>query len=62
MNISRAEPEFRPVTIELETQNDLDRFLAILDQVAENRINHPPPVQRAAIDIRRAILDRINAD
>jgi len=41
MQVSRAPEEFRPVTITLETQDELDQLMAILFAVAANTINYP---------------------
>ena len=48
MKIYQDDPAFRPVTIELETQDDFDKLFALVSDVAENRINHAPPVIEAA--------------
>lgn len=52
MEVTRDPPQFRPVTIRLETQDELDQLLAIIDTVADNRINHTPPTIRAAMTMR----------
>ena len=46
MYISQAAPEYRPVNILLEDQDDLDQMMEIVASVAENRINHTPPDDR----------------
>jgi hypothetical protein len=48
MDISREDAKFRPVTITLETQNEYDQLMAIIYHVAENKINHTPPLITAA--------------
>lgn len=55
MKVTQSSPSFRPVIIELETEDDVDKLMAILSAVAENRINHSPAIIRAAIDIRSSI-------
>jgi hypothetical protein len=40
MIVTQAEPEFRPVTIVLETQDEYDKLVAVLGNVARNLINH----------------------
>lgn len=62
INIFEAPAEFRPVSIVLETQDELDAFLAIVGNVAENRINHTAPIIRAAVDMRASVLRAINQD
>lgn len=62
MQLSRDEPEFRPVTIRIENQCELDQLYAIIDTVAQNKINHVPQVIRAAVDFRNAIQRIINED
>ena len=60
MKVIQSPPSFRPVTIELETEDDFDKLMAILSAVAENRINHPPAIIRAAIDIRCGIQESLD--
>lgn len=48
MDITRDDPTFRPVTIRIETQDELDQFLAVISAVANNQINHLPQVSKAA--------------
>ena len=62
MKITRDEPTFRPVTIRIESQDELDKLLTIIDNVACNRINHAPPVLRAAIDLGDRLFTIINED
>lgn len=62
MKIFRDDPKFRPLTIRLETQDDLDKFHAIIDAVAQNRITHAPPLIRAAVDFRTTLHTIINED
>ena len=62
LTITRDDPLFRPVTIRIESQDDLDKLLAIIRAVAENRINHTPQIIRAAMDFRRDLLNTINED
>lgn len=49
LTITRDNPAFRPVTIRIESQDDLDKLYAIIDTVACDRINHTPQLIRAAI-------------
>ena len=62
IDITRDDPDFRPVTIRIESQDDLDKLLAIIRAVAENRINHTPQIIRAAVDFRTAITNTIDKD
>lgn len=62
MKVTRDPPEFRPVTIRIETQDELDMLLAIIANVARNNIHHTPPVVRAAIDVERTLTDLLNRD
>ena len=57
MRITQAAARYRPVTIVLETQDEYDKFFLIVEQVAENRINHTPQVIRAAQEMRGYLLD-----
>lgn len=60
MKVTQSSPSFRPVTIELETEDDVDKLMAILSAVAENRIHHSPAIIRAAIDIRSSIEESLD--
>lgn len=62
LTITRDEPAFRPVTIRIDSQDDLDKLLTIIDNVACNRISHSSPVLRAAIDLRNRLFTIINED
>jgi len=62
LTITRDDPTFRPVTIRIESQDDLDKLYAIIDAVACNRINHTPQLIRAAVDFRTAIANAIDGD
>ena len=57
MRVTQAAARYRPVTIVLETQDEYDKFFLIVEQVAENRINHTPQVIRAAQELRGYLLD-----
>lgn len=48
MQIAIAKAKFRPVTIVLETQDELDQLLAVIADVADNRITHLSSVVAAA--------------
>lgn len=50
MKITVAEPAFRPVTIVLETQDELDQLEKILYTLKNNVINYNPQVIRAATE------------
>ena len=52
---------FRPVTIRIENQDELDQLLAIVDNVAENRVSHAPQIIAAAKEMRCAIYNLLNA-
>ena len=60
LTITRDDPLFRPVTIRIESQDDLDKLYAIIDTVACNRINHTPQLIRAAVDFRTALFNVID--
>lgn len=62
MEVTRDPPEFRPVTIRIETQDELDMLLAIIASVARNNIHHTPPVVRAAVDIERTLTNLLNEE
>lgn len=62
LTITRDNPTFRPVTIRIDSQDDLDKLLAIIDTVACNRISHQPQHVSAAVDFRTAIANAINED
>lgn len=57
MDFSIDNVEFRPITIRLECQNDYDKMCYILEQVANNRINHPNNVIEAAKDILKGLTE-----
>lgn len=60
MNISTAPAQFRPVTITLETRDDFDKLLAIVCNVAENRVQHAPQIVKAAQELRGHLYDAEN--
>lgn len=62
LTITRDNPAFRPVTIRIESQDDLDKLYAIINAVACNRINHAPQLIHVLVDFRTAIADIINKD
>lgn len=62
MKVTQAAARYRPVTIVLETQDDYDMFFSIVEQVAENRINHVPQVVRAAQELRMDLVALENAE
>ena len=51
---------FRPVTIRLENQDELDQFLAIIENVAKNRIMHSPQVITVAKNMRNNLHQMLN--
>lgn len=59
MRVTQAAARYRPVTIVLETQDEHDMFFAIIEQVAENRINHTPQVIAEA---RKLLIALENAE
>ena len=62
MQVTQAEPAFRPVTIVLETKDEYDMLVAVVHQVAENKINHAPSVISAAYLIRSRLTSDISED
>jgi len=52
MRITVANAEYRPVTIVLETQDQLDQFMWILENVANNVINHPAQIINVARNMK----------
>lgn len=61
MRIGKAKPQFRPVTVVFETQDEWDKFIAILSTVAANRVNHVAQVTKAASDLLKETY-RLPAD
>ncbi len=55
MEITQADPAFRPVTIVLETPDDYDKLFAIVEAVAQNRTNHTNEVRVAAQRLMREL-------
>lgn len=62
MQVTQADLAFRPVTIVLETQDEYDMLVAVVHQVAENKVNHAPSVISAARLIRSRITSDISED
>ena len=62
LTITRDDPLFRPVTIRIESQDDLDKLYAIIDTVACNCVNHTQQLVRVAMDFRAAIANAIDGD
>ena len=56
MIVTIAEPQYRPVTIVLETQDELDKMVAIVAAVAQNKINHTHALIRAADDMAKDLI------
>lgn len=61
MQISQADPEYRPVTIILETQDDFDKFDAIVRSVAANKTNYDHSLVGAAKEFVR-VLEKLNPE
>lgn len=59
MKITVAKPEYRPVTIVLETQDQLDQFMWIIENVANNQINHHAQVINVAKNIRSHLKQKL---
>ena len=59
MVVTQDAPKFRPVTIRVETQDELDMLHAVIGAVADNRIQHTQQVIRAAVDLR-IMLNRLD--
>lgn len=57
MDFSIDAAEFRPITIKLESQDDYDKMCYILEQVANNRINHPHNAIEAAKSILKGLTE-----
>jgi hypothetical protein len=55
MIITQADPQFRPVTIVIETQDDFDKLHAILSAVARDNVQHAPQTILAASRMLRDI-------
>lgn len=51
MKMSITKPQYRPVTIVLETQDDFDMFDAVLYAVSMNAVHIQPHVIKAARDM-----------
>jgi len=62
MKVTRDPPAFRPVTIRLETQDELDKLLAIIANVARNNAHLTVAVIRAAVDMEHTLTDLLNRD
>lgn len=66
MDVTRDPPEFRPVTIRIETQDELDKLLAIVANVARSNIHFAPAADpsmfRFAIDMERSLTDLLNRE
>ena len=62
VQITRDESAFRPVTIRVESQDELDKLLIIINNVACNRISHTPQVIRAAVDFRNQLFNIIEGE
>lgn len=58
MRVTQDKPKYRPITIVLEDQDDYDALLAVVSQVAQNKINHPV----AVIGVAKSIVSYLTAD
>jgi hypothetical protein len=54
-NIEMDEPQFRPLTIRIETQDDYDKLFAIVSAVADDKLVRAPQVIDAARQFRHAL-------
>ena len=59
MQIKIADPQFQPVTIVLETQDELDQFQSILHAVSNNVIHYRPQIMNAARIMREQLHQRL---
>lgn len=55
MGISKL--QYRPVTIVLETQDDFDKFAAVLYGVSMNSVHIQPAVIKAAKEMQEMLYD-----
>ena len=55
MRITIAQAQFRPISIVLENQDELDKLMWILGNVSNNVINNPSQLIKAAGDMRTHI-------
>ena len=62
MDVTRDPAQFRPVSIRLETQDELDQLLAIIHNVANNKVNHLPSVIRAAQCMQETLNQLLEAE
>jgi hypothetical protein len=58
LQVYQAAPKYRPVTIVLETKDDLDQVVMIMQTVADNRVVHLPQLSKAA----KTILSMIHSE
>lgn len=56
MIFSKADPEFRAITIVVETEDEFDQLMAIASNVANNRVNHTPQVVQAAKNLHQLLI------
>ncbi|MBS4019559.1 MAG: hypothetical protein KGZ68_15140 [Dechloromonas sp.] len=62
MKITRDPPSFRPVTIRLESEDEVDKLVAIVAGVARNVLVHTSPVIAAAKDFEARFCRLLNED
>ena len=62
MDVTRDPAQFRPVSIRLETQDELDQLLAIINNVANNKVNHMSSVIRAAQCLRDTLYELLEEE
>ena len=59
MRVTIAQAQFRPISIVLENQDELDKLMWILGNVSNNVINNPSQLIKAAGDMRTHINQKI---
>jgi len=62
MKITRDPAAFRPVTIRLESEDEVAKLVAIVAGVARNSINHTPQVIAAAKDFNVRFCHLLNVE
>lgn len=59
MRVTIAQAQFRPMSIVLENQDELDKLMWILGNVSNNVINNPSQLIKAAGDMRTRISETL---
>lgn len=62
MKITRDPAPFRPVTIRLESEDEVDKLVAIVAQVARNSTHHPQQIIDAAKDFDARFCRLLNEE